>query len=132
MARHKQSERSAKLKGLDKQNPGRYKGTVPEHKDALGSAPEYMSEEAVVCWNELASKCLPGVMTHADSNVLELAANLLAEYRRDVVAFQIGKYTHLIGCLARLGMSPADRQKLAIENPQTENPYLHKNLRSVT
>ena len=37
--------------------------------------------------------------------------------------FAVGKYTHLIGLLARLGMTPADRQKLGTEKQPEGNPF---------
>ena len=52
--------------------------------------------------------------------MLEMASNLLSEYRESPVEFPIGKYSHLIGCLARFGMSPSDRTKLGVEEPNVD------------
>jgi hypothetical protein len=63
---------------------------------------------------------IEGVLTYADTILLEMASNLLAEYRVNPGDFPIGKYPHLIGCLARLGMSPSDRTKPGIEKPKND------------
>jgi phage terminase small subunit len=123
MARHAQPREVARLKGADKKDPQRYRGEAPKRDMPLGNAPAQLSEDAAACWFELQSLALPGVMTGADRIMFEVASNLMAEYRRDPVEFAVGKYAHLIGLLARFGMSPADRQKLAVEKPKSDNPY---------
>ena len=79
-----------------------------------------MGDDAQACWFEISSKAIDGVLTFADTLMLEVASNLLAEYRSSPVEFQIGKYTHLIGVLARFGMSPSDRTKLGVEKPKDD------------
>ncbi|KAB7769353.1 hypothetical protein [Xanthomonas maliensis] len=123
MARHKQPDELARLKGADKQNPQRYKRQVPKSKAALGKAPDHLSPEAISAWKELEKHALPGVLTGADRFVMEVAASLLAEFRNSPPDFKAAKYSHLIGCFARLGLSPADRQKLGTEKPPEENAF---------
>ncbi len=126
MARHAQPKELADLKGAPSQNPQRYRREVPKSDLPLGDAPEYMSEEARACWREISMEAIEGVMTNADRKVLEVTSNLLAQYRRDPDSFPIGKYAPLIGGFARLGMSPADRQKVGIEKPEkSDNPFDH-------
>ena len=118
MARHARPIELAILKGETKRRPGRYSKIVPKSDLPCGDPHEGMSKEAQACWFEISSKTIPGTLTFADSIMLEIAANLLAEYKQAPNDFMIGKYTHLIGILARLGMSPADRTKIGIEKPQ--------------
>ena len=120
MAKHAQPIELARLKGADKKNPQRYVGEVPKSELPCGEPPKEMSEKAQECWLEISDKAIPGVLTYADTIMLELAANLLAEYRVNPVEFQIGKYTHLIGCLARFGMSPSDRNGLGVEKTKDD------------
>ena len=123
MARHSQPREVAEIKGADKRNPQRYESEPPKSSLPLGDAPKHLSEAAQSCWFEISTYSVPGVMTGADRLMLEMASNLLAEYRTDPIGFAIGKYAHLIGLLARFGMSPADRQKLSIDKPKDENPF---------
>ena len=121
MARLAQPNELAKLKGADRVNPGRYRAKPPKSKLPCGNPPKNMDNEAKACWFEISTKAIPGVLTYADTVLLEMASNLLAEYRDDVVGFPIGKYPHLIGCLARFGMSPSDRTKLGVDKPKDDD-----------
>ena len=124
MARIQQPAELAKLKGADVKNPQRYKQTVPKSGLPLGNAPDHLSEQAAACWFELSSMAIPGTMTGADRVLLEVLSNLLAEYRTCPPDFAVGKYAHLIGALARFGMSPSDRNKLGVDKPdQKANPF---------
>jgi phage terminase small subunit len=118
MARHSQSREVAELKGATRKHPERYRKTPPAVEQPLGTAPAHMSDEAQKCWFELESLAPTGVLKGADRVALETLANLLAEYRKNPPEFAAGKYTHMIGMLARLGMTPADRQKLGTEKPE--------------
>lgn len=123
MGRHKQPLELALLKGAARNHPGRYRAQVPKSDYALGDAPGYMSEAAKSAWSELAAYSLPGVLAGSDRFVVEIASTLLAEFRRDPVEFQVGKYSHLVGILARLGLSPSDRQRFEITEPEEPNPF---------
>ena len=48
---------------------------------------------------------------------------LVAQFRADKEGFPAAKIGHLIGCLARLGLTPADRQKIGTEKPKDENAF---------
>jgi phage terminase small subunit len=121
MARHPQPREVAELKGATKHDPQRYRKQPPAVDQPIGSAPAHMTEAARKVWFELETYAPRGVLTGADRVALEMLSNLLSEYREDPVAFKVGKYPALIGCLARLGMTPADRQKLGVEKPKDDD-----------
>lgn len=124
MARHPQPREVAELKGATKHDPQRYRKKPPAVEQPIGTAPVHMTDEAKSCWFELESLAPVGVLKGADRVALETLSNLLAEYRNNPPEFAVGKYTHLIGMLARLGMTPADRQKLGTEKPDDQrNPF---------
>lgn len=123
MARHPQAREVAELKGATKHDPQRYRKEPPKAELTLGHAPEHMCEAAKKCWFEISTYAPKGVLTGAERIPLEALSNLLAEYREDPREFAVGKYTHLIGLLARFGMTPADRQKLGTEKPKDENAF---------
>jgi phage terminase small subunit len=123
MARHPQPREIAALKGSVAANPQRYRKEVPEVSLPLGMAPDHLTDAAKATWFELESLAPVKVLKGADRPALEVLANLLTEYRAAPTEFAVGKYTHLIGLLARLGMTPADRQKLGTEKPPEGNPF---------
>lgn len=123
MARHAQPRELAELKGATKHDPQRYKPEVPKHDRPLGAMPDHLTSEAKTVWFEVEEYLLPGVMTAADRLVMEMLCELLAEFRKCPKEFPSNKLGHLIGCLARFGMSPADRQKLGTEKPKEGNPF---------
>ncbi len=105
----------AELKGLVAKNPQRYLKIEPKSEHPLGLPPAHMNEAAQGVWAELQHYAVPGVMTGAERFPLELASNLLAEYRTDPIGFAIGKFAVLERLLARLGYNPIDRQRLGVQ-----------------
>jgi len=120
MARHPQARELAELKGATRKHPERYRKQPPAVEQPLGTAPAHLTDAAKAAWFEVETYAPKGILKGADRIALEMLANLLSEYRNAPTEFAVGKYTHLIGCLARLGMTPADRQKLGVEKPEDE------------
>lgn len=124
MPRHPLPRALAELRGTVKANPRRYKKVPPEVQQPLGDAPEHLSATAKAVWFEISTYAPVNVLRGADRIMLEMIANLLAEYRASPEKFAVGKYPSLIGLLGRLGMSPADRQKLGVEkSEEQDNPF---------
>ena len=123
MARIPQPLELARLKGADIRNPQRYTQYVPKSNLVLGEPPEYMEPEAVRCWYEVAAICIPGTVTGADSLMLELLANTLAEYRADVRGFSAANKTFLKSLFASFGLGPSERSKLGMDKPPEDNPF---------
>lgn len=123
MARHPQPIELAKLKGANKRNPQRYRAEVPKSGHALGRAPDHLSAAAKAVWFELETYALKGTLTGADRLVMETTSVLVSQFRADPVGFQAAKIGHMIGCLARLGLTPADRQKLGTVKAPEGNPF---------
>lgn len=125
MARHANPIEEQHLKGADRTHPERYRKEVPKSALPLGQFPAVRSTSPEEIWFELSSFALPGVMTGADRFMLEMACELLAEFRSGPREFQVGKYTHLISLLARFGMSPSDRTKFGIDKPNSDDALDH-------
>lgn len=123
MPRHTQPREVAELKGALKHDPQRYRNEIPKAAYALGEPPASMSEAARAIWFELETFALVGVLNCADRYILELTANLVADYRTGPDTFPTARVSALISCLGRLGMTPADRQKLGAEKVKTDNPF---------
>lgn len=123
MARHTQPRELAELKGAHKANPQRYRKEAPKSEYALGSAPDHLSPGAKAVWFELETYALTGVLTGADRLIMETTSVLVSQFRADPEGFPGNRLGHLIGCLARLGLTPADRQKLGMDKPPEDNPF---------
>ena len=123
MARHAQPREVAELKGAVAKNPQRYRKQVPKSNLEVGSPPEHMTKEAADCWWEVLAKAIPGTITFADSIVLEVTCNTLAEYREGPKEFNTTRLNALIGMLARFGFSPSDRTKLGVEKPDDDDDF---------
>lgn len=117
MARIPQPRELAELKGAPKHDPQRYRKEPPKNPYGLGDAPATMDPGAKAAWFELQTHALPGVLTASDRFVVELASNLLAEFRADPMMFSTGKMGNLRGLLAEAGFGPAARQKFGVDKP---------------
>ncbi|HEJ2756777.1 TPA: hypothetical protein SL222_006769, partial [Pseudomonas aeruginosa] len=101
----------------------RYRKESAQGEGEIGDAPIHLQGPARLAWVELCSQSIKGVLTGSDRIILEVTANLLAEYRSNPSEFAVGKYTHLIGNLARLGLTPSDRQKFGLEKPKEKDEF---------
>src|SRR5687767_10611729 len=123
MPRHKQPREVVELKGATRHDPQRYAKQVPKSETPLGEAPDWLTVEAKPVWFELKTYALPCVMTGDDRMAHATLSELVAEFRanpREMSAARIGQ---MVGLLGRLGMSPADRQKLGKTAAAEANPF---------
>ena len=63
-------------------------------------------------WKEIEKSAPLQVLTKSDRLALELAANLLAQFRLNPVDFPAAKLVRLEALLGKFGMTPADRAKV--------------------
>ena len=120
MGRHRKPIESHRLSGADKKNPQRFRGEVPKSDLPFGEYPTDRSTNPPECWAEIAALCIPGVLTGSDRIIMEIASDLLAEYRTDPKAFTSAKLRLMVSTFGRFGMSPTDRQKLGIVTKKEE------------
>ena len=123
MGRITQPRELAELKGATKHDPQRYRIESSKSEFELGKPPNFLGESAKETWAELQTYALPGVLTAAERFIFEITANLIVEYRADPSSFSSAKMNNLIGCLARLGMTPSDRQKIGLPNKPKTNDF---------
>lgn len=102
--------------GAFKANPNRSRPDEPDTGRGIGPAPDHMDEDAASIWDEVVGSTAPGVFQSSDRPMMEMLANLLAEYRRDVSGFGGRKYMTLLNLLARSGMTPSDRSRVTVKS----------------
>lgn len=93
-------------------------------KGELGQKPAHLEPAVAACWDEIVDLCCFGVLSNSDALVVEELAYLLAHVRQRKWDVHHSKLTHLNRCLAVLGMTPADRSRVAVAKDKTlKNPF---------
>lgn len=97
----------------------------PKSEYAVGDAPDHCTDEVKAVWNEIRHYAAQGVLTGGDRFALEIAATILAEFRQDPNSCPSSKVSQMVNLLARFGLTPADRSKLAPKDDGTKpkNPF---------
>lgn len=114
MARTPEPSALHEIKGSYDKNPQRRRKGEPKPKAGIGPAPAHLDEYEREAWDELVGMAMPGVLGDSDRWIAERCVRLMAESRRDPDNFSGAKNGHLIACLSRLGMTPADRTRLSV------------------
>jgi hypothetical protein len=115
------------LKGAYKKNPHRIAGRVnePIPTELISpTPPAYMTEEQQEAYAYIINHCHPDVLSVSDQAATEVVACLLAEFRRGPDKMETPRISRLLTGLGSLGMTPADRSRVAaITRPAGENKY---------
>jgi phage terminase small subunit len=103
-----------------KANVGRYSGRSDEPKptEPLGTPPAHLTKNQKKTWCELATTAPANVLTHCDRWIVETAVILMTKIRSGT--FTTADIAQLRSCLASLGMTPADRSRVAETKPDTD------------
>lgn len=107
-------------RGSFKKNPNRKRVDVVDGR-TLGGPPEHLSEPERAAWIELADNALPDTLGRADRTTLELTVSLLLKLRSG--AAMASELSLLATQLAKLGMSPADRSRVAAIPKAKKNDF---------
>jgi hypothetical protein len=112
------------LNGAFEHDPQRLEAREDEPKPTgpLGDPPAYFTEKQAEIWHELAAQVPPGVLTVADRILVEIACKLIARMRDPKDQLKAAETNQIISCLARMGLTPADRSKIAAKPPDSEKP----------
>lgn len=119
MARPKTPAQLHEINGSYVKNPQR-RQKEPSPKAGIGPAPKNASSDWRECWDEIVNHVCPGVLGDSDRIWLERAARLLASSRVEDGKFSGADEKALQTYLSKLGMNPADRSKINVNNPDAE------------
>ena len=111
MARPRTPTNVLDARGSFKKHPER-KRQDAEASGPLDVAPGHLDGKVLAAWNEIAA-CAPlDVLTNSDRISLEIAANLLAQFRDEPIEMPAARLVRLEALLGKFGMTPADRAKV--------------------
>jgi phage terminase small subunit len=105
--------------GAWRKNPSRRR-IEPKVTGPLGPAPRYFSADQKKIWRELADMAPLDVLANADRWCCELACSLMDRLRSGKLSVAQG--AQLVSLLSRLGLTPADRSRVAPAGSQTKSP----------
>jgi phage terminase small subunit len=101
-----------------RKNPKRARPAEPIPNGPLGAPPKHLTAKEKATWRELESIAPAKVLTNADRWVVEIACRLMAKLRAEGIGgrsgVSVGEMTQLNQCLSRMGLTPADRPKIAV------------------
>lgn len=111
------------LRGAFKKNPARALARLgePLPNGELGDPPPHLSEAERACWNELVDIAPDGVLCRADRLIVEHGARILAALRADDVVANRALLSRFEAVLARLGLTPADRNRVSVKPPEVDD-----------
>jgi phage terminase small subunit len=114
MARPRTATAILDARGAFAKNPKR-KREDPKVSDPFPTvAPSHLDPLQVKCWHIIREITPATVLQGADILAVELAACLYAEFRSDPKEMNNGRIGQLRAALGVLGLSPADRARLAV------------------
>ncbi len=102
------------LKGAYKKHPERRPAAEPVAATFKKTAPTHLTDSEKKVWRELLKLVAPGVLQQSDRFLLEQTCVLVAEWRSATDEFKTSRHQLMLSCFARLGMTPADRGRIAV------------------
>lgn len=104
MARPRKPTNVLELTGAFKKDPQRRREDA-EPVGELTAPPAHINGAVLHAWKEIAKYAPRDVLTNSDRLSLELAANLLAQFRNDPLDFPAAKLVRLEAMLGKFGMT---------------------------
>jgi hypothetical protein len=113
MSRHRKPTTLLERNGAFDHDPQRAAEREGEPVPAgpLGDPPPYFEPLQVEVWNEVAGQVPEGVLTVADRVLMEILCRLIARMRAGDL-LKAAETNQIISCLARMGLTPADRSRI--------------------
>ena len=110
-----------RLKGVEKNHPERLRAreNEPGNINPVGDPPDNLSKPERAIWVRIVEESITGVLGQADRIAVELACKLYV--RVDEGTATGVDYNQLIKLLSQFGMTPADRSRLSIPEPENDS-----------
>ena len=99
------------LRGAFDKNPQRRRED-PKVEAGLGDAPDYFTDDERKVWAEIEQSAPEGVLSRADRIAVEMLTDLIVRFRARQ-PLKAAERNHMLNLLSRLGMTAADRSRVA-------------------
>ena len=117
MGRPRKPTALLEIGGAFKKNPQRKRPNEPKSGSPLGPPPIGFDQELKKIWLEITEMVPPNVLSIADRWLVEIACRAMRNIRHDKAL--ASEKNLLVSCLSRMGLTPADRSKIAIPEKET-------------
>ena len=111
---HRKATSVLEARGAFVKDPQRRREPEPENANPLGAPPDYLTPEQARAWLDVATTCAPGVLTESERLLVEMLSVVIAEFRDPTTKTNTAVMGKIESMLGRLGMTPADRQRVAV------------------
>lgn len=118
MARPRKPTAVLKLTGAFKKDPQRKRLHEPKPTGSLGDPPADFDDYLKALWRDLVRMVPAGVLTNADRWLVELACRTMRDVKKGTAL--ASERNLLLSCLSRMGLTPADRSKIAVPKEKEE------------
>ena len=90
----------------------------PEANGPIGDPPAGFDGDLVAIWWELVDMVPARVLAKSDRWTVEVACRMMLQLRKD--DFKASELSILTSCLSRMGLTPADRSRIALPEAKEE------------
>lgn len=118
MARPRKPTVTLELAGAFQKDPQRKRENEPKPAGPLGEPPVDFDDVLHALWEELVSMVPAGVLTVSDRWLVELACRTMFAVKQGHAL--AAEKNLLLSCLSRMGLTPADRSKIAVPPQKQE------------
>jgi len=118
VARPRKPTAVLELTGAFQKDPQRKRPYEPQPTGSLGEPPVDFDDVLKALWRDLVRMVPPGVLTNADRWLVELACRTMREVKSGQAL--AAEKNLLLSCLSRMGLTPADRSKIAVTQEKEE------------
>ena len=104
-------------KGCYLKNPQRRPKGEPQTEKGIGDPPSFLSKEEKKVWKKIVSETANGVLQSSDRTLFILFVKLATKLysNEKMMGTEMAQFT-VLG--SKFGMSPADRQKISVDQPK--------------
>lgn len=118
MARPRKPTAVLELTGAFKKNPQRKRIHEPQPSGSVGEPPVDFDDYLKALWRDLVRMVPAGVLTISDRWLVELACRTMRDVKKGQAL--ASERNLLLSCLSRMGLTPADRSRIAIPKEREE------------
>lgn len=118
MGRPRKPTAILELTGAFRKDPQRKRDHEPQPKGPIGDPPVDFDDVLIMLWQDLIRMVPAGVLTISDRWLAELACRTMRAVKEGSAL--AAEKNLLLACLSRMGLTPADRSKIAVPHEKAK------------